>query len=197
MNRVIWARGTPVNMVRVRMALEGIYAQRRRERERVAAAERRERNRRELPTFMWQDNSLVVVDSDGLRVVSNNRRVLQNYTTGILGIFRDDVVIQEGGRRNEEGGGGDDGREGVVGEGEGGRVVYPTPLEVVNTSGTLCQIFDSGEGLRVGGVVVDGLLREREEESRRRRGSSTSSGDFGELEDDSGAEHDLPSSGEN
>ena len=165
-------------------------------REIMEAAERRERRGRDLPTFMVQDNSLVVVDCDGLRVISNNRRVLRNENTGILGIFRDDVIIREGGRRDEEEGGDEEEREGVVGEGEGGRVIYPTPLEVVNTSGTLCQIFDSGEGLRVGGVVVEGVLREREEESRRRRGESTSSGGGEELENDSGAEHDLPSGGE-
>ena len=144
-----------------------------------------------------QDNSLVVVDCDGLRVIPNTRRVLRNENTGILGIFHDDVIIREGGRRDEEEGGNEEEREGVVGEGEGGRVLYPTPLEVVNTSGTLCQVFDSGEGLRVGGVVVEGVLREREEESRRRGGESTSSGGGEELESDSGAEYDLPSGGEN
>ena len=83
-----------------------------------------------------------------------------------------------------------------MGEGEGGRVLYPTPLEVVDTSGTVCQVFDSGEGLRVGGVAVEGVLREREEETRRRGGESTGSEGGEEVDIDSGAEYDLPSGGE-
>ena len=89
-------------------------------------------------------------------------------------------------------------REGGNGGGEGrsgGRVVYPTPIEVIDTSGSRCNIFDAG-GLGFSGIRVDGLVREREEISRaRRRSSSTDPGSEEEIEDDSGAEPDLPSSG--
>ena len=64
--------------------------------------ERREEQVREVEGFLGQDQSLVVVDSDGLRVVSNTRRVLRNNTTGILGVFMDDGVVHEERRRNEE-----------------------------------------------------------------------------------------------
>ena len=65
----------------------------------------------------------------------------------------------------------------------------------MNTSGSRCNIFDAG-GLGFSGIRVDGLVREREEISRaRRRSSSTDPGREEEIEDDSGAEPDLPSSG--
>ena len=74
------------------------------------------------------------------------------------------------------------------------KVIYPTPIEVVDVSGTRSNIFDA-EGLRFDGVRVDGLVREREELTRARRGNSTDSGSNPEVEDDSGAESDLPPSG--
>ena len=93
------------------------------------------------------------------------------------------------GRGEEERRGGD-GRDGV------GRVIYPTPIEVVDVGGTLCNVFDA-EGLECGGIRVDGLIREREEVTRARRGDSTDTGSSQDIEDDSGAESDLPPGGNN
>ena len=67
----------------------------------------------------------------------------------------------------------------------------------MDTSGSRCNIYDA-EGLRFSGIRVNGLVREREEMSRaRRRSNSTDPGSEEEMEDDSGAEPDLPSSGSN
>ena len=189
-DRVIWPRGTPINMVRVRLALERIMRG------------REEQSVIEANNFWAEDQSLLVVDEDGIRVISNVNRVLMNNETGILGTFVDDIIVE---RRH----GGIVGREEEIGEearrdlgGNGGRerrngrvVIYPTPIEVVGVSGSRCNLFDAG-GMSFSGLKVDAMVREREEFSIERGGVSTNSSSSSE-EDDSGAEYDMPSGGEN
>ena len=66
------------------------------------------------------DQSLVVVDGDGLRVISNNRTVLRNENTGVLGVYIDDGIVtgrgRVGGRREEERREIEEGEEGANGE---------------------------------------------------------------------------------
>ena len=173
-------------MVRVRLALERI------ERVRV---ERRLRVR-EVESFWAEDQSLLVVDEDGMRVISNTSRVLKNNVTGVLGTFRDDVIVErmQGGMVGRE--------EEVIGElgGEEGerrrndRVIYPTPIEVIGIGGSRCNLFDP-DGLRLDGMQIDALVREREDITLSRGGESTTSSTSGE-EDDSGTEFDLPPGGD-
>ena len=56
------------------------------------------------------------------------------------------------------------------------------------------NVFDA-DGMNVAGIAVDGLLREREEMSLARRGNSTDTESAQDIEDDSGAESDLPPGG--
>ena len=85
-DRVIWARGTPVNMVMVRLTLRRILGE-------------REGEVREEEGFWVGDQSLVVIDGDGVRVISNTRPVLRNDNIGVLGVFMDDgIVTRRGGR---------------------------------------------------------------------------------------------------
>ena len=97
-DRVIWARGTPINMVRVRQTLARLYEEREREQRRIQEEkEREERKRVRENDSMWvQDQSLVVIDGDGIRVVSNARPILRNETNGVLGVFMDDIIIESG-----------------------------------------------------------------------------------------------------
>ena len=76
----------------------------------------------------------------------------------------------------------------------GGRVIYPTPIEVVSVDNVVTNVFDA-DGMNVAGIAVDGLLREREEVSLARRGNSTDTESAQDIEDDSGAESDLPPGG--
>ena len=185
-DRVIWARGTPINMVRVRLALERI------ERVRV---ERRLRVR-EVESFWAEDQSLLVVEDDGMRVISNTSRVLRNNVTGVLGTFRDDVIVErmQGGIVGREEGaiGGIGGEEGERGRND--RVIYPTPIEVIGICGSRCNLFDP-DGLMLDGMQIDALVREREDITLSRGGESTTSSTSGE-EDDSGTEFDLPPGGD-
>ena len=203
-DRVIWARGTPINMVRVRLTVERLEREREERRameEERIRREREERGAMEERNFWAEDQSLLVIDEDGLRVISNNRRVLRNEINGVLGTFVDDLILErrDGGIIGREGESGEEERAemGGAGGGEGrngGVIVYPTPIEVIGVSGTRCHLFDAG-GLNVNGLRVEALVREREEISRGRGEVRASSGS--ECEDDSGAERDLPSSDEN
>ena len=153
---------------------------------------------REVDSFWAEDQSLLVVDEDGVRVISNTNRVLRNNETGVLGTFRDDIIVER--RRGGIVGREEEARRDLGGdEGEGGRngriVIYPTPIEVVGISGSRCNLFDA-DGIRLDGMRVDALVREREDISRARGGDSTNSSTTGE-EDDSGTEFDLPPGGDN
>ena len=108
--------------------------------------------------------------------------------------------VRDGGRKSCERERGDesDGRAQRGGGGEGGnmgRVIYPTPIEIVGVSGNLCHIYDA-DGLEFNGISVDGLAREPEVVTQARsRCTSTSAGITQGMEDDIKADTNLPPGG--
>ena len=105
--------------------------------------------------FEGEDRSLVGQYLDGIRVISNTRRILEHNITGVLGRFEDLSVENQMRRR----------RGGILEEGDAqggmGAVIFPVPIRVQGENGEPNLLYPVS-GLEIGGVNLDCIVCEDE-----------------------------------